>query len=47
MENITIKEYDKLMSDKIKEINTLPLNEQLFILLETASKYKIKGKSKI
>jgi len=35
------KEYDKLMGKKIKEIKDFPIEEQLVMLLEECSKYKI------
>ena len=42
MKEITVEEYNKAMGKKIKEIRDFPIEEQLVMLLEECSKYKIK-----
>ena len=46
MKEITVEEYDKAMGKKIKEIRDFPIEEQLVMLLEECSKYKIYERSK-
>ena len=47
MKEITVEEYAKAMGKKIKEIKDLPIEEQLIMLLEECSKYKIKERTTI
>ena len=41
MKEVTAEEYNKIMGKKIKEIRDFPIEEQLVMLLEECSKYKI------